>query len=175
DVVTIEGEIGTVTKIHLRATTITNFDRGEVVLPNKTLITSKLINWTLSTTLNRITIPVGVAYGTDTDMAKQIMLEVAAEHPNVSTEPAPMTIFNEFADSSLSIHLRVFLPDRSSRDATINDLHTEINKRFAIAGIEIPFPQRDFHLRSGWNTTNREQNEKTQPPQVLQHDHDSNV
>lgn len=175
DVVTIEGEIGTVTKIHLRATTITNFDRGEVVLPNKTLITSKLINWTLSTTLNRITIPVGVAYGTDTDMAKQIMLEVAAEHPNVSTEPAPMTIFNEFADSSLSIHLRVFLPDRSSRDATINDLHTEINKRFAIAGIEIPFPQRDFHLRTGWNTTNREQNEKTQPPQVLQDGHDSNV
>lgn len=172
DVVTIEGEIGTVTKIHLRATTITNFDRGEVVLPNKTLITSKLVNWTLSSSLNRVTIPIGVAYGTDTDTAKRIMLEVAAEHPNVSADPAPMTIFNEFADSSLNILLRAFLPDRSSRDATINDLNTEINKRFAAAGIEIPFPQRDFHLRSGWDTPNREPDRTGEPTQVFQERYD---
>lgn len=149
DVVTLEGEIGTVTKIHLRATTITNFDRGEVVLPNKTLITSKFTNWTLSSSLNRVTIPVGVAYGTDSETARRILLEVAADHPNVSDEPSPMAIFTEFGDSSLNILLRVFLPDRSSRDSTISDLHTEIDKRLAAADIEIPFPQRDLHLRTG--------------------------
>lgn len=156
DVVTVEGEIGTVTKIHLRSTTITNFDRGEVVLPNKTLITNKLVNWTLSSSLNRVAIPVGVAYGTDTETARRILLEVAGEHPNVSTDPPPMAIFNEFADSSLNILLRVYLPDRSSREATISELHTEIHERFAAAGIEIPFPQRDFHLRSGWEAIRRE-------------------
>ncbi len=159
DVVTVEGEIGTVTKIHLRATTITNFDRGEVVLPNKTLITSKLVNWTLSSSLNRVAIPVGIAYGTDTETARRILLELAAEHPNVSADPPPMAIFNEFADSSLNILLRVYLPDRSCREATISELHTEIYKRFAAAGIEIPFPQRDFHLRSGWEAVSRDANE----------------
>ncbi len=158
DVVTVEDEIGTVTKIHLRSTTITNFDRGEVVLPNKILITSKLVNWTLSSSLHRVAIPVGVAYGTDTETARRILLEVAAEHPNVSAEPPPMAIFNEFADSSLNILLRVFLPDRNSREATISELHTEINTRFAANGIEIPFPQRDFHLKSGWDAGSREAN-----------------
>ncbi len=164
DVVTVEGEIGTVTKIHLRSTTITNFDRGEVVLPNKTLITSKLVNWTLSSSLNRVAIPVGVAYGTDTETARRILLEVAAEHPNVAADPPPMAIFNEFADSSLNIVLRVFLPDRNSREATISELHTEIDKRFAAAGIEIPYPQRDFHLRSGWEAVSRETNEVDHSP-----------
>lgn len=156
DVVTLEGETGTVTKIHLRATTIMNFDRGEVVLPNKTLITSKFVNWTLSSSLNRVSIPVGIAYGSDSNAARRILLEVAADHPNVSTDPAPMAIFNEFADSSLNILLRVFLPDRSNREGTISELHTEIDKRFAAAGIEIPFPQRDFHLRSGWGTASQD-------------------
>jgi potassium efflux system protein len=150
DVVTVEGDMGTVTKIHLRATTIINFDRGEVVLPNKTLITSKLVNWTLSSPLNRNTISVGVAYGSDTEKARRILLEVAADHPGVSDEPAPIAIFDEFADSALNITLRVFLPDRNNRETTLSELHTEINQRFAAAGIEIPFPQRDLNLRSGW-------------------------
>jgi potassium efflux system protein len=148
DVVTVEGEIGTVTKIQMRATTITNFDRGEVVLPNKTLITSKLVNWTLSTAVNRILVPVGVTYGTDTEDARQILLGVATDHPNVLDDPAPMATFEQFADSSLNLVLWAYLPDRSYRVATISELHTEIDKRFAAAGIEIPFPQRDIHIRN---------------------------
>ena len=100
---------GTVTKIHLRATTITNWDRQEFVVPNKTLITSTLLNWTLSAPLNRVIIPVGVAYGSDTDLARQILLEVAADHPLVLDDPPPMATFEQFADSSLNLTLRCFL------------------------------------------------------------------
>ncbi len=149
DVVTLDGMTGTVTRMQIRATIITNWDRGEVVVPNKTLITNKFINWTLSAPLNRIVVPVGVAYGSDTEQARKILLEVAADHPNVLEDPAPMAIFEQFADSTLNLVLRAYLPDRSSREGTITELHTEIDKRFAAAGIEIAFPQQDIHLRSG--------------------------
>jgi potassium efflux system protein len=150
DIVTVESTTGTVKKIHLRATTITNWDRQEFVVPNRTLITNTLLNWTLSAPLNRIVIPVGVAYGSDTEHAREILLEVAKDHPNVLDDPAPMATFEQFADSSLNIYLRAYLPDLDARLSTISQLHTEIHQRFAEAGIEIAFPQQDLHLRSGW-------------------------
>jgi potassium efflux system protein len=150
DIVTVESTTGTVTKIHLRATTITNWDRQEFVVPNKTLITSTLLNWTLSAPLNRVVIPVGVAYGSDTNQAREILLSVAADHTNVLDDPQPMATFEQFADSSLNMLLRVYLPDLDARLSTISELHTAIHERFADAGIEIAFPQRDLHLRSGW-------------------------
>jgi potassium efflux system protein len=155
DVVTVEGMTGTVTNIHLRATTIANWDRQEFVVPNKTLITSTLLNWTLSASLTRVVIPVGVAYGSDTDKARQILLEVAADHPRVLDDPAPMATFEQFANSSLNLLLRAYLPDLDNRVGTITELHTEIDKRFAAAGIEIAFPQQDLHLRSGWSDARR--------------------
>ena len=148
DVVTVEGTIGTVTKIQMRATTITNWDRQDLVVPNKTLITGTILNWTLSASMNRIVIPVGVAYGTDTEKARQILLDVAADHLRVLDDPAPMATFEQFADSSLSLLLRAYLPDLENRIGTITELHTEIDRRFADAGIEIAFPQRDLHVRS---------------------------
>lgn len=154
DIVTVEATTGTVSKIHLRATTITNWDRQEFVVPNKTLITSTLLNWTLSAPLNRVVIPVGVAYGSDTEQAREILLSVAADHPNVLDTPQPMATFEQFADSSLNIVLRAYLPDLDARLSTISELHTEVNQRFAKAGIEIAFPQRDLHLRSGWPEAN---------------------
>ena len=151
DVVTVEGMTGTVTQIHLRATTIINWDRQEFVVPNKTLITNTLLNWTLTTSLNRTIVTVGVAYGSDTDQARQILLEVAADHARVLDDPAPMATFEQFADSSLTLSLRAYLPDLENRMGTITELHTEINKRFAEAGIEVAFPQQDLHIRSGWD------------------------
>ena len=153
DVVTVEGITGTVTKIHLRATTIINWDRQEFVVPNKTLITNTLLNWTLSAPLNRTIITVGVAYGSDTDKARQILLDVATDHPRVLDDPAPQATFEQFADSSLTLSLRAYLPNLENRMKTITELHTEINKRFAAAGIEIAFPQQDLHIRSGWDNT----------------------
>jgi len=150
DIVTVEGTTGTVTKIHMRSTTVVNWDRQEFVVPNKTLVTSTLLNWTLSTSVNRIVIPVGIAYGSDVDRALQTLLEVARNHPKVLDEPKPLATFESFADSSLSLILRAYLPDIDSRLATITELHAQIHRRFAAAGIEIAFPQRDLHLRSGW-------------------------
>ena len=86
-----------------------------------------------------------------TEKARQIMLDAAAEHPLVLDDPAPMATFEQFAESSLTLILRAYLPDLDNRLKTITDLHTEIGKRFTTAGIEIAFPQQDLHLRSGWN------------------------
>ncbi len=155
DVVTLENVTGTVTRIHMRSTTITNWDRQDLVVPNKNLITGTILNWTLSASINRIVIPVGVAYGTDTDEARQILLDVAARHPTIVDEPPPMATFDEFADSSLLLTLRAYLPDMDNRLKTITDLHTEIDKRFAAAGIEIAFPQLDMHLHTEGKTASQ--------------------
>ncbi len=149
DVVTVDGMMGTVTKIQMRAITITNYDRQDLVVPNKTIITGNILNWTLSASLNRIMIPVGVAYGSDTNKARQILVEVASDHPRVLEDPAPTASFDQFADSTLNLMLRAYLPDLENRISTITDLHTEIDKRFAAAGIEIAFPQQDIHIRNG--------------------------
>lgn len=149
DVVTVDGMMGTVTKIQMRAITITNWDRQDLVVPNKTLVTGNILNWTLSASLNRILIPVGVAYGSDTEKARQILVDVASDHPRVLEDPAPTASFEQFADSTLNLVLRAYLPDLENRIGTITDLHTEIDKRFAEAGIEIAFPQQDIHVRNG--------------------------
>jgi potassium efflux system protein len=152
DVVTIQGVTGTVTRIRMRATTITNWDRQEFVVPNKSLITDTILNWTLSASVSRIVINVGVAYGSDTERARQILLDAASDHDNVMDEPAPMATFEQFADSTLNLVLRCYVPDLDYRLRTISELHTEINRRFSEAGIEIAFPQQDIHIRSGLET-----------------------
>ena len=148
DVVTVDGTTGTVTRIRMRATTITNWDRQELVVPNKTLITNTFLNWTLSGTISRIVVNVGAAYGSDTDLARHILVSVAQDHPVVMDEPKPLATFEEFADSYLNLVLRAYVPDLDSRLKTITELHTEIDRRFAEAGIEIAFPQQDVHLKS---------------------------
>ena len=157
EVVTIQGGTGTVTRIRMRATTITNWDRQEFVVPNKNLITDTILNWTLSASVSRIVINIGVAYGTNTEEARQLLLEVANDHPIVMKEPPPMATFEEFADSSLGLVLRCYVPDLDYRLRTISELHTEIDRRYAEAGIEIAFPQQDLHIRSGMPQTTESQ------------------
>ncbi len=149
DVVTLNDVTGTVSRIQMRATTITNWDRQELIVPNKNLVTGTILNWTLSASINRIVIPVGIAYGSDTKQAQELLTRVAVDHPLILDDPPPSTSFEEFADSSLIIILRAFLPDLDSRLTTISELHTEINHRFNAAGIEIAFPQLDLHVRNG--------------------------
>lgn len=147
DFVTVDGVTGTVSKIRICATTIINGDRQDFVVPNKRLITGSLLNWTLSAGLNRVIIRLGVACGSDTDKARQILLDVAADHPFILDEPMPVATFEQFGDSSLNLVLYAYLPNLDNRTQTITELHTEINKRFAAASIEIPNPQFDVrHL-----------------------------
>ncbi len=148
DWVTIDEFTGMVTKIRTRATTITNLDRKEFVIPNKDFITGRLVNWTLSDAFNRVEINVGVAYGSDVEKAKQLLLEICNAHPKVVSDPPTTVIFLEFGESSLNLVARVFLNDFDSRMPTIDDLNTRINRAFIEAGVEISFPQRDLHIRS---------------------------
>jgi len=148
DVVTVEGVTGVVSRIRMRATTVTNWDRQEFIVPNKEFVTGRLLNWTLTNAINRVVINVGVAYGSDTDLAKQLLLQAAHDNEHVMDDPAPNATFAGFGDSTLDFVLRCYLPNLDNRLATIHQLHSDINARCAEAGLEIAFPQQDVHIRS---------------------------
>jgi potassium-dependent mechanosensitive channel len=148
DIITLGDMDGTVSKIRIRATTITNWDRKELIVPNKELITGRLLNWTLSDQINRVVIEVGVAYGSNIVKVRRLMLRIAKEHPIVLKEPAPNVTFESFGDSALRFVLRCHLPNLENRLATIHDLNAAIHDRFKREGIEIAFPQLDLHVRS---------------------------
>jgi potassium-dependent mechanosensitive channel len=148
DIITLGDVDGTVTKIRIRATTITTWDRKELIVPNKELITGRLLNWTLSDQINRLVVQVGVAYGSNVAKVRRLMLRIANDHPVVLKDPGPVVTFESFGDSALNFVLRCYLPSLENRLATIHDLHAAIHDRFAREGIEIAFPQLDLHVRS---------------------------
>ena len=146
DVVTLDNTTGVVSRIKIRATTIINYDKQEMLIPNKEFITGRVINWTLTDKINRVIINVGVAYGSDVNQAMALMLEAAHENENVLADPQPVATFEGFGDNSLTLLLRSYLGDMDNRLATITALHEAINRKFNQAGISIAFPQRDLHL-----------------------------
>ena len=148
DYVTVGDQSGTVSRIKIRATTLTDLDNKEILIPNKEFVTGRVTNWTLSNSILRIIIPVGIAYGSDTRRAQEIMLDVLQSEPKVLDKPAPQAIFVNFGDSSLDFELRVFIRSFEDRFPVINAVHTAINLALERAGITIPFPQRDLHLVS---------------------------
>lgn len=153
DVVTLDNVSGKVTRIQMRATTISDWDRKEYIVPNKDFVTGRLLNWTRSDQVNRIVIPVGVAYGSDVRRAIKILHQVASDHPRIVSDPEPMATFDGFGDSTLNLVLRCFMPDLEGRLQVISELNLAIDDAFAQAKIEIAFPQHDVHLRSvpdGW-------------------------
>lgn len=115
---------------------------------NKDFITGRLVNWTLSDTLNRIVINVGVAYGSDVQKTKQILHKVCQDHPKTVNDPPTRVAFEAFGDSSLNFVIRTFITEIDSRLLVIDDLHTQIDEAFRKAGVVIAFPQRDLHLCS---------------------------
>ncbi len=148
DIITVGDVSGTVTKIRIRATTITDWDRKEFIVPNKEFVTGRVLNWTLTDSVSRVLINVGVAYGSDTKLVRSLLYEIVQSHDNVLAEPPPMVTFQEFGDSTLNFVVRAYLPNVDNRLATIHDLHETIDLRFREANIEIAFPQRDLHIRS---------------------------
>lgn len=148
DVVTVDEISGVVSRIRIRATTITNWDRKEYVIPNKEFITGRMLNWTLSDKINRVVINVGIAYGSDVDQAKQLLRQVCTDHPLTLNDPGPNVTFEGFGDNTLNFVVRTYLPDLDNRLSVIDALHTNIDRAFREASIEIAFPQQDLHLRS---------------------------
>ncbi|MCG8427695.1 MAG: mechanosensitive ion channel [Chromatiales bacterium] len=148
DTVTVGDISGTVSRIRMRATTITDWDNKELVVPNVKFLTDPLVNWTLTDTVTRLRIKVGIAYGSDTDRAYQIIKETVEAHPDTLHEPPPAVLFLGFGDSALEYTVFAFVNDRAKRLPVLHDLHMSLNKALQAAGIGIPFPQRELHLRS---------------------------
>jgi potassium efflux system protein len=148
DTVTVGGVTGTVMRIRMRATTIEDWDRKELVVPNKEFITNQLVNWTLGDSILRVIVKVGIAYGSDTAKATKLLYEVAAGNPKVLDDPAPRVVFQEFGDSSLNFELRFFVGNPETVRVIPHEMNMAIDAAFRAAGIEIAFPQRDIHIRS---------------------------
>ncbi len=148
DTVTVGGVSGTVSRIRMRATTIADWDRKELIIPNKTFITSEVINWTLSDQVMRVTIPVGVSYSSDPAQVERILLRIARETGPVLEDPKPQVVFKNFGDSTLDFELRVFIPSIEHFVPVRHEVNNKIIRQFRQEGVEIAFPQRDLHIRS---------------------------
>jgi len=146
DVVTIGDVDGVVTRIRIRATTIRQWDRTELIVPNKEFITGRVRNWSLSDTVTRIHFMVGVAYGSDQEKALELIEEAAKENENVLDDPNPFVTFEGFGDNSLDLGLRCYVNSIDIRLSTATQLRNAINRKLNDAGIVIAFPQRDVHL-----------------------------
>jgi potassium-dependent mechanosensitive channel len=148
DTVVLDGEWGTIRKIGLRSTIMLTFDQSEMIVPNADLVSEKVTNWTLSNPIARMIMPVGVAYGSDITNVLDILREAGRAHESVLDEPEPMALFVGFGDSSLDFELRVWVREIRLRLEVRSVVLTEVERRLTEAGIEIPFPQRDMHVRS---------------------------
>lgn len=148
DMVVIGGEWGTIEKIGLRSTVVLTLDQAEMIVPNGDLISEKVTNWTLSNPITRVVLPVGVAYGSDLETVFRELRAAADETDDVLELPPPQALFLGFGDSSLDFELRVWVRKVVDRPVVRSTLLTAIDRRFRAAGVEIPFPQRDLHVRS---------------------------
>ncbi len=142
DWVVIGGNEGTVKKVNVRSTEITTFQRASVIIPNADLISAPVLNWTHKNLLGRVEVTVGVAYGSDVERVREILLQCAKEHANILSFPAPFVLFMDFGDSALMFELRAYVRNVENRLSTASDIRFALNRRLAEAGIEIPFPQR---------------------------------
>ncbi|WP_339779734.1 mechanosensitive ion channel domain-containing protein [uncultured Marinobacter sp.] len=148
DTVTIDGITGTVSRIRIRATTLVDWDRKEQIIPNKTFVTQDLTNWTLSDPITRVILRVGVAYGSDVDKVQGILLQLAHDNTRVVDDPAPEVFCVGLADSSISFEVRVFVKDLVDIMPLSHEIHAGITQALMEAGIDIPYPQRDIHVRT---------------------------
>ena len=148
DVVTIGELSGTVSRIQIRATTITDFDRKEIIVPNKTFVTGQLLNWSLSDTVTRVTVKVGVAYGSDLELTRTLLRQIADDNARVLKDPEPLVLFLSFGASTLDHELRIHVRELGDRNLATDEINRRIDLLFKEHGIEIAFNQIDVHVRS---------------------------
>jgi potassium efflux system protein len=148
DIVQIGEEWATIRDIGLRATTIQTFNRSDIVVPNSDLITNQVTNWTLADRKMRLSLNVGVAYGSEVPLVLQTLEECTRGNRHILRDPDPLILFMGFGDSSLDFQLRVWIDNLDFINVVRSELNQEIDRLFRERRIEIPFPQRDLHLRS---------------------------
>jgi len=148
DVLEVEGYTGKVTRIGVRSSTLATFQGAEVIIPNANFISGKVVNWTLTESRRRAELALGVAYGTDPKVVLKFLLDAANKHESVLTEPPPVAYFVGFGDSSLNFELHFWVMQDSNWVRVRSEIAMAVMKYLDEAGIEIPFPQRDLHLRT---------------------------
>jgi potassium efflux system protein len=158
DMVTVNGTTGTVCRMQLRATTIRDLDHCELIVPNKKFITEDVMNWTLSDSDYRVIFRVGVAYGSDTKLVHQTLLDVARRHPLVHRKPSPEVMFKNFGDSTLDFELWVVIPGRQYHARVRHELNMAIDDAFREKKISIAFPQREIRIHSDAGETAAQNN-----------------
>ncbi len=148
DVLEVEGYTGRVTRIGVRSSTLQTFQGAEVIIPNANFISGKVVNWTLTESRRRAELALGVAYGTEPTVVLKFLLDAANKHESVLTDPAPMAYFIGFGDSSLNFELHFWVMQDSNWVRVRSEIAMSVMRSLDDAGIEIPFPQRDLHLRT---------------------------
>ncbi len=150
DWIVVGGTEGFVKRISIRSTQVQTFDRADVIVPNSELIQSQVVNWMLKDPIGRVTVPVRVAFGSDTGQVHSILLELAHEHAQVITDPVlappPEVVMRQFGDSGLEFELRVFVRDIGYFVIVQSELNLQIERAFREHGIEIPYPRRDVRF-----------------------------
>ncbi len=147
DVVEVGGVPGIVRSIRTRSTIVNTFDNISIVVPNSEFLTNRVVNWSHSDRVVRVESRVGVDYGSDAGVVKETLLEIARDNPKVMSQPVPVVVFEEFADSALLFRL-LYWVDMDDRMTVKSEINFAIHARFKEKGISIPFPQRDLHLKS---------------------------
>jgi small-conductance mechanosensitive channel len=149
DTVDVGGLVGTVRRIGARSSTVVTFQGAEVIVPNSNLISNQVINWTLSSPWRRVDIPVGVVYGTDPERVLRLLIDTAESHPGVMLQPRPPeAFFMGFGESAMSFELRFWSERQETWFQLKSDVAVAVLRALQEAGIEIPVPQRDLHLKS---------------------------
>ena len=140
------GNVGVINRIGIRASVLRTFDGSDIIVPNGDLISNQVTNWTFADQRRRISLPVGVAYGTDPKRVQEILMDVAKRNTDVLTDPEPEALFDGFGDNSLDFLLRCWTINDWRR--VKSDLAVDVYDKLNAAEIEIPFPQRDLHVRT---------------------------
>jgi small-conductance mechanosensitive channel len=147
DVIDINGEIGTVEQLNIRATVVRTRNNVEVIVPNEIFVTTQVKTYTKSTRETRILLPIGVSYNEDPKEVRRVVLETAVRHGLILKEPEPALLFRGFGDSSLNFDLAVWIDQPQHTMRVRSDLYYMIFETLKSHGIVIPFPQRDLHLK----------------------------
>lgn len=166
DTITIGNLHGTVNRIRIRATTVTDFDRKEIIIPNKTFVTDQLINWSLSDNVTRVVLTYGVAHGSDMPKVHQLLRQAADENPRVLSDPEPQVFCLSYGQHSLNFELRIFVNDLLDRLFAADEVNCRVDELFREAGVRIAYEQMDVWLHPDKGDSVKIQSAKplTSPP-----------